>query len=149
MRPLLCALTIAMASVPASAAAQTSVLPPNIAGLWVFEADLPELCSFDGQARLTPTSDPAVFGCELTARQDCPAAGVTYVVEQSCRASIEDNTTVIIQSEIRTFLEGEPTPAYTPDDFELRIQDGSTLIGLLHGHGRFPALWRRADGAIS
>ena len=31
-----------------------SVLPPNLAGLWSFEADVQSFCTFNGQARLIP-----------------------------------------------------------------------------------------------
>ena len=128
--------------------AQTKTLPPNIAGLWNFEAQLPDICDFDGTARLTPTENPAEFGCELTARQHCPDFDVTYVVEQQCTATIVDDG-VIIQSTIVNFLEGVPSINYQPDNFVLTITDPSTMTGKLFGSEEFPAEWRRANGAIS
>ena len=132
----------------ASSAAHAQTLPPNIAGLWNFEAQLPDVCDFDGTARLTPTQDPAEFGCELTARQYCPEFDVTYVVEQTCTASIVEEG-VIVQSTIVNFIEGEPSVNYRPDNFILTITDASTMTGKLFGSEEFPAEWRRANGAIS
>lgn len=133
---------------PAPALAQPGDLPPNIAGLWTFEAQVHDICTFDGQARLIPTPDPAHFACELTAQQDCPAANVRYVVEQSCEVEI-DNGVATVNSTILTFLEGEPSRSYLPDNFQLVIEDESTLSGVLIGSGAYPAEWRRAEGAIS
>ncbi|MGB3625413.1 MAG: hypothetical protein WA989_06290 [Henriciella sp.] len=130
-------------------AAQTSApLPPNLSGLWTFEADVQQICSFTGQARLIPRDDPSSYGCELTARQDCPAVDVTYTVEQTCTADVEDGV-LTVRSTIVNFLEGSPTGNYLPDNFQLRIEDASTLNGVLLGTGAYPAIWRRAEGAIS
>lgn len=125
-----------------------SVLPPNLAGLWSFEADVQSFCTFNGQARLIPTEDPATFDCELTAQQECSSVDVRYVVEQSCTVEIEDNV-AIVQSRIENFLEGEPTSNYVPDNFQLLIRSESHLEGILVGVGAYPAEWRRAEGAIS
>lgn len=121
---------------------------PNIAGLWTFEAQLPDPCSFTGQARLVGSGEPGTYRCELTARQHCPSIGVTYVVEQSCSVTEEDGA-VTVQSTIRNFLEGEPTPNYLPDHFQLDIDDPASMSGLLVGSSLYPAIWRRASGAIS
>ena len=121
---------------------------PVLTGTWVFEADLNEACTFDGQARLMPTETKGEYGCELTARQDCPAIDVTYVVEQSCRASVEEGV-LTVRSEIRNFLQGEPSAFYTPDNFQLRIESESRMDGVLVGADIYPAVWQRADGAIS
>ncbi|WP_300395717.1 hypothetical protein [Henriciella sp.] len=143
------ALSVLMAVTPAAPVlAQTDTLPPNLAGLWTFEADLNDICRFNGQARLIPTEDPLNFDCELTAEQDCPAAGVRYVVEQSCAVEIDEDIATVT-STIDTFLAGEPTENYLPDNFQLRIQSESHLQGVLLGSGAFPAEWRRAEGAIS
>lgn len=138
---------LALLALPASAQA-SEPLPPNLSGLWNFEAHVQPICTFTGQARLIPQDDPASFDCELTARQDCPAVDVTYTVEQTCTATIEDGV-LSVRSTIVNFLEGEPTQSYLPDHFELRIEDESTLDGVLLGSGAYPAIWRRAEGAIS
>ncbi|WP_084398643.1 hypothetical protein [Henriciella aquimarina] len=124
-------------------------LPPNLAGLWTFEAKLNRVCQFHGQARLTPTGDPARFGCELTAEQDCPSLDVHYVVEQSCTAVITEDETLRVTSTIETFLQGPPSRNYLPDNFDLEIRTASHLEGLLVGPDIYPAEWRRAEGAIS
>ncbi|MEM5516854.1 hypothetical protein WNY37_07820 [Henriciella sp. AS95] len=121
---------------------------PNIAGLWTFEAEVHPICSFSGQARLMPGDTPDTYGCELTARQDCPSVDVLYTVEQSCTATVEDDV-LSVQSTIVNFLEGEPSEAYLPDHFQLVIKDASTMDGILIGSGAYPAIWRRAEGAIS
>lgn len=145
-RPLI-ALCLLIGARPAPVLAQSS-LPPNLAGLWAFEAKLPNICSFNGQARLIPTSDPAFFECELTAEQDCPGADVRFVVEQSCTVDIEDGVATV-HSTIERFLAGEPTRSYLPDNFQLDIRSESHLEGVLIGSGAYPAEWRRAEGAIS
>ncbi|RIJ25936.1 hypothetical protein D1224_02125 [Henriciella barbarensis] len=126
----------------------TPATEPVLAGTWVFEADLNKACTFDGPARLMPTETEGEYGCELTARQDCPAIDVTYVVEQSCRASVEEDV-LTVRSEIRNFLQGEPSAFYTPDNFQLRIESESRMDGVLVGADIYPAVWQRADGAIS
>ena len=120
----------------------------NIAGLWTFEADLPEPCSFNGQARLVASGEAGTYRCELTARQHCPDIGGTYVVEQSCEGMEEDGA-VTVQSTVRNFLEGAPMPNYLPDHFQLDIDDPASMSGLLIGSSLYPAIWRRANGAIS
>ncbi|MEQ9317221.1 MAG: hypothetical protein RLN72_15315 [Henriciella sp.] len=147
IRALLSLAIMAAGSAPALAQSATP-LPPNLAGLWNFEAEVQPICSFTGQARLIPQADPASFGCELTARQDCPAADVTFTVEQTCTARIEDGE-LTVRSTIVNFLEGAPTAFYLPDNFQLEIKDESTLDGVLLGSGAYPAIWRRAEGAIS
>lgn len=133
-------------AVPLSSAAED--MPPNLSGIWNFEAQVQSICSFTGQARLIPNDDPATYRCELTARQDCPAADVLYTVEQSCSASVEEGV-LTVESSIESFLEGEPTSNYLPDNFQLVVKDEATLDGFLLGTGAYPAIWRRADGAIS
>ena len=140
---------LALATGPAALGQEeTPKAAPILAGTWVFEADLNEACAFDGQARLMPTETEGEYGCELTARQDCPAIDVTYVVEQSCRASVEEDV-LTVRSEIRNFLQGEPSAFYTPDNFQLRIESDSRMDGVLVGADIYPAVWQRADGAIS
>jgi hypothetical protein len=127
---------------------QTTEPAPNIAGIWMFEAEVHPVCSFSGQARLMPGDDPDRYDCELTARQDCPSADVLYTVEQSCSASV-DGDQLTVFSTIVNFLEGEPTDSYLPDHFQLVIKDASSMDGVLLGSGAYPAIWRRAEGAIS
>lgn len=134
-------------ALPATGQSRTP-LPPNLAGLWSFEADLETICTFNGHARLMPTGDPAKFDCELTAEQDCPAVDVHYIVQQSCSVDITDGVATV-RSTIENFLVGEPTTGYLPDNFQLVIHDESHLEGVLLGSGAYPAEWRRAEGAIS
>ena len=75
-------------------------------------------------------------------------ADVRYVVEQSCRVDV-NNDIATVTSSVRTFLEGEPTENYLPDNFQLVIRDRAHLEGILLGSGAYPAEWRRAEGAIS
>ena len=143
---------LALSSAPASArqddAAEAAEAAPDIAGNWMFEADLRQACSFGGQARLMPTDTPGTYDCELTARQHCPTIDTTYVVAQSCTVSVEGED-IMVRSRIETFLEGEPTAFYTPDSFQLRLDSPSLMSGLLLGADIYEAEWRRADGAIS
>lgn len=121
---------------------------PDLAGLWTFEAELDPVCRFNGQARLMPTGNPDKYDCELTAEQDCPSAGIRYVVEQSCHVNVKAET-VAVESTIETFLEGAPTQNYLPDNFTLVIRNASHLEGILVGSSAYPAEWHRAKGAIS
>lgn len=149
MRRTLAALILLCAGGLPGAGAQTGMdAPPNLAGLWSFEADLNTVCTFTGQARLIPTRDPLRFDCEMTAEQVCRSVDVHYVVEQSCEVEIADDT-VTVFSTVQSFLRGEPTANYLPDNFQLLIRDESSLDGYLIGTGGYPARWRRAEGAIS
>lgn len=131
-----------------AAYAEETVAPENLSGLWTFEAKVDPICRFTGQARLQPTDDPARFDCELTARQACPSVDILYVVEQSCTVTLE-NGVASVESSIVGFLEGEPTPNYLPDHFQLAVENAAHLKGILLGSNAYPAEWRRAEGAIS
>lgn len=141
-------LSAAILAAPFAQAEPGDAPSPNIAGLWTFQAQLPNTCSFDGQARLAREQASGDYRCELTARQHCPSVAVTYVVEQTCKVA-QDGASITIQSTIVNFLEGDPTPYYTPDHFKLTIDDPDTMSGKLIGTSIYPALWRRANGAIS
>ncbi|MEL6257661.1 MAG: hypothetical protein AAFQ67_01200 [Pseudomonadota bacterium] len=126
-------------------AAQTS----DVTGVWSFEAEIGADCSFVGQAQFTSTVEETVYGCALTARQSCPDIGLDMVVAQDCRAE-RDGDTLMIVSEIREFLKGDPTPFYYPDNFALEIQSSDRMTGwLLWAENSEPAEFVRDIGAIS
>ena len=141
-------IVLAAASLFGVPVADAEAPTPNLSGLWTFEAELGPVCRFTGQARLTPAETPGEYGCELTARQDCPSVDVLYVVEQSCTFTVEDDIATV-QSSILGFLQGQPTENYLPDNFKLVVEDRAHLKGVLIGSNTFPAEWRRAEGAIS
>ena len=117
-----------------------------VTGLWAFESLTHDQCNFTGTAQIYATQTPDLYGCELTARQDCPMG--LWVVRQSCMAErIGDQLT--IQSEIEEFLEGEPTPAYWPDNFVLKIRSNDRMSGTLVSHGRHATEFTRQMVGIS
>lgn len=148
MRPAICLLSLLVAAPVALSQATEADRSTNIAGLWAFEAELPDPCSFTGQARLVASGEPGRYRCELTAQQHCPSIDVTYVVEQSCSVT-QDGDSVTVQSTIVNFLEGEPTPNYTPDHFQMDIETPASMSGVLIGSSIYPAIWHRASDAIS
>jgi len=54
-----------------------------------------------------------------------------------------------ITSRIEEFLEGEPTPNYWPDNFELTIESGTRMTGDLISHGVYASEFARPAEGIS
>ncbi|MEO0785646.1 MAG: hypothetical protein AAFY10_08085 [Pseudomonadota bacterium] len=127
---------------------EDSAVRHSITGSWTFKSYTGDACDFGGVARLSnPTSD-GVYDCELTARQVCPVVGVEWVVRQSCIANRTDDR-LIIRSTIEEFIVGEPTPAYWPDNFVLKIRSGDLMTGSLVSHGSHASEFTRQIEGIS
>lgn len=119
---------------------------PIIAGNWVFKSFTYDACEFGGIARLTPSGEENTFTCELTARQTCP--NIEWVVRQSCVAH-RTGDQLVIRSEIEEFITGPETDSYWPDNFILKIHDGSRMTGSLVSHGSHATEFTRQAEGIS
>lgn len=126
----------------------SSTKPANISGQWTFKAYTYDSCDFGGVAELSTTEEPGVYACELTARQVCPINEIEWVVRQSCIATRTDDR-LTIRSTIEEFLVGEPTPAYWPDNFILKIRSSDRMTGSLISHGTHASEFTRQVGGIS
>ena len=145
MKPLIALLALCAVAMPV----QAQEPAPNIAGVWTFEAQIGNGCSFSGQATVQRKKKTSRYVCELTARQSCPLIDIEYLVAQTCKMTVTGNQ-VSVRSEIKEFLQGEESPSYYPDSFTLTIRDASTMFGaLLSPYGASRAQWRRAEGGIS
>lgn len=148
MKYVLAALS-ALAFLPITAAAEEDTPTANIAGMWVFVANIGNACTFTGQATLTPSEDDRNHTCEITARQSCPSLGIEYLVRQRCVATITGQQ-VSVRSKIEEFLEGDASANYFPDNFSLFIQDTTRMNGaLISGGNANQAVWTRPEGGIS
>lgn len=118
----------------------------DITGAWSFVSDPTYAgCSLRGEVFIRPSDDPDTFTCEMVANDVCPDVW-TYRAEQSCVAT-RDGDALVIQSRIETV---EPaTDRYLPDNFVLRIIDGSYMTGKLHSAMTTRADFYRQDGPIS
>jgi len=143
IRTLLLSLVLA-ASSAGSALADGAL--PNIAGSWAFKSWTYSQCEFSGIANFSATNEPGVYGCEITARQTCPA--VTWVVRQSCTAR-QSAERITITSTIEEFLEGPVSDQYWPDNFVLSISGPDRMSGSLISHGVHPSEFTRTRGAVS
>ena len=148
MRHLLAALgAMAVVLAPSAAAQDAGADRPDISGSWTFVAKIEPACTFTGTARLTPTDEPDVYDCELTANQFCEP-DFDYAVRQTCIARRTGNQ-LSIRSEIAEFLKGEPTPFYYPDNFTLSIKSGDRMFGALVSSSSFAAEFIRSEEGIS
>ncbi|MEM9739233.1 MAG: hypothetical protein AAF829_05135 [Pseudomonadota bacterium] len=155
MRPILASLFVLASAMigPSMAMAQaheTEQAPEahSIVGAWNFRSFTGDTCDFGGVAHLRAPDPSGVYPCELTARQVCSAANIEWVVRQSCIANRTDNR-LIIRSTIEEFLVGDPTPAYWPDNFVLKIRSGDLMTGTLVSHGSHASEFTRQVEGMS
>lgn len=144
---------LALLGVSSTASAQTqepdaSEQVFSITGAWNFRSYTGDACEFGGVAHLRTPDATGAYPCELTARQVCPLNNVEWVVRQSCVANRTDNR-LIIRSTIEEFIVGEPTPAYWPDNFVLKIQSSNRMTGSLVSHGSHASEFTRQVEGIS
>lgn len=119
----------------------------DISGHWTFATGpYHVVCTMTGEVTLSPTSDPDVFEGELVAWEAC-AGRPRFEAVQSAVA-VRDGDGLTITSTLVTVT---PTSdLYWPDNFELRIVNGSLMLGeLLSGTIVAKAQFRRADGPIA
>lgn len=141
---LLAAAAVASAG-PALAQDEPASDEADIVGFWSFSAETYEQCSFRGEAMISAGPSDELYLCELTATDSCADAW-SYTAEQTCVATREGDL-LSIKSRI-TSVE-PPTDLYLPDDFLLRIIDGSLMEGELHSSGTTRARFVRTNGPIS
>jgi hypothetical protein len=142
IRTISAALIILALSAPAQADEAA-----NVAGRWVFTAQIGMGCDFGGQAFLKQIS-PDRYEGELTATQSCVDLPEDYIVRQECEASrLGDQLS--IRCTVVEFMNGFSSEFYYPDNFTLTIASSERMHGALVSASTAPAVWQRNDGGIS
>lgn len=147
MRPTRATTAAATALLFASVALAQDDSRADILGAWSFEAAIvhDESCSFTGEVFIRRGASPDHYLCEMVAHDVCPGSWA-FRAEQSCTA-MRSGDQLTIKSRI-TNLE-PPAGNYLPDDFQLRIVDGSLMLGELRSAMVASARFTRAPGPIS
>jgi len=118
----------------------------GLVGAWTITTDRrdPE-CSLNGTAQISMT-DTGGYTCELVMRDYCAGAW-DGIIRQSCQ--ISGTTDMIsVDSTVLEALHG-PLAGYSPDNFDLSLQEDGSLQGTLRSYGRYAAIWRRVYDGIS
>ncbi len=147
MRPTRATFAAAAALAFAGAALAQDDLRPDILGSWAFEAAVvhDESCTFTGEVLIRRGVSPDHFLCEMVANDVCPG-NWAFRAEQTCTAT-RSGDQLSIQSRIVTL--DPPSGNYLPDNFELRIVDGSLMLGELRSAMTASARFYRTMGPIS
>lgn len=121
-------------------------LPLNIAGAWTVTTERTARgCSLNGTAQISITQSGG-YTCELIMRDYCPGSW-DGIIRQSCEISITGET-IHVDSTVLEALHG-PLAGYSPDNFDLQMNDEGSLVGHLRSYGQYPAIWRRVFDGIS
>ena len=126
--------------------------PDDILGAWKF-ATKPYnqgRCIMTGTMVLSPDPQENVYGCELTAVEECTMWGKS-VVAQSCTARRFGNQ-VSVRSTIEQMLESKPLAegmTYVPDNFALTVTSSNRMYGSLISAATAPAEFIRDLDGIS
>ncbi|MEL6244255.1 MAG: hypothetical protein AAFQ21_06115 [Pseudomonadota bacterium] len=143
----------ALALIAGPAAADAD--PEDVLGAWTFQTQpyRSGACSMSGTMHLSPAPEAGVYGCELTAVEECVGWGRSVVV-QSCTARRFGNQ-VSVRSVIEQMLESKfdedehPGLGYVPDNFALTIQDPMRMYGALISAVSAPVEFRRSVEGVS
>lgn len=156
-RHTLCAslgLAILLALATPTARADAGDDPSDVLGAWSFKTVPYRFgqCTMTGTMHLSPDPEDGVYGCELTAHEDCADVGRT-LVRQACTARRFGNQ-VSVRSRIVEFLETEHAIEgvevnYYPDNFALTVQSAERMYGALVSAISAPVEFRRIVDGIS
>lgn len=123
-------------------------------GVWEFRTDIRDKgCSISGIMTIEPSvPGTSVRGCSFVSAETCGALDMEPVkMEQSCRI-IQQDTFLIIRSEvIASLTEGRGIAGYLPDHFSVRPTEPGRMAGTWHdrNYSDLVEFWRTEGGATS
>ena len=114
----------------------------DITGAWAFETHVygPH-CQLSGSMMIRPSG--AGFSCVFTAQERCQ--DITVKAQETCEAKRDGEAMTIIAHVNRV----APQVGYEPDNFELTIQSGSYMKGMLRSFHSAPVDFFRGDAPVS
>jgi hypothetical protein len=116
----------------------------NVTGAWSFKTQQYDGgCVMTGQLTVERKAKGAAHVCKITAHETCP--GISIKADQNCTLTERDGKVRIAS----TIVKVEPALGYTPDDFELRLESSSRMIGELRSADVAPVMFYRGDTPIS
>jgi hypothetical protein len=148
MRALVFAMGLAVAlpaaaQKPAPAGAQSGAKSANITGGWSFITQTySNGCRMSGQMTLRP-SPAGKHACTFTTQEKCN--DITVHAKESCEA-VRDGGKLTIKSTVNAV---DPKVGYEPDDFELTIENGARMTGMMRSFNSAPVEFFRGDAPIS
>lgn len=148
LRSACLALVLVLAAAPAGAQDDGSeAASADISGFWRFSTGpYHTLCTMTGEITLAPTADPDVFQGDMVAWEAC--AGRPRFEAKQTAVVIREGADLTITSTLESVE--PPSELYWPDNFVLRIMNGSLMIGELHSADILAkAQFRRGDGPIA
>jgi hypothetical protein len=124
-------------------AAQQKAAPANITGAWAFQTEkYAGGCQMSGTMMIT--ADPhGRHLCTFIAREQCP--DIVATAKESCIAE-RDGGKLKITSKVGSV---QPSVVYDPDNFELTIDNGSHMSGMMRSFNSAPVEFFRGDARVS
>ena len=135
--PILCLLALAAAPVFATPKAA------DVSGAWAFETQTyGSHCQLSGSMMIRPAGKD--YACTFTAQERC--SDITVKAQESCEAKrLPDGSFNIIA----TVNKVSPQVGYEPDNFELKIESGAHMTGMLRSFHSAPVDFFRGDAPVS
>ncbi|MGE3303436.1 MAG: hypothetical protein AB7M12_10010 [Hyphomonadaceae bacterium] len=116
---------------------------PSIAGQWAYETDVyANGCKMTGLMTIKPDA-AGRHACVFESREQCP--DISVVAQESCLAQRQGDV-LTIKSAVHAV---KPQVGYDPDDFDLKIESGSRMTGMMRSFHSAPVIFRRGDAPIS
>ena len=139
IRPLLFALILAA---PALALANPAAKPADITGAWAFTTQkYGDSCKLSGTVVVKPAGKS--FSCTMAAQEIC--RDIKVRAKETCAATRKGDDLIIKASVVSV----DPDVGYVPDDFELKVQSGSYMKGMLRSFHSAPVDFYRGDAPVS
>jgi hypothetical protein len=143
MRALVFAAALAVA-LPATAQKPASgSKSANITGAWSFlTQSYAKGCRMSGQMRLAPSSS-GKHACTFSTEERCP--DIVVRAKETCEA-VREGGKLTIKSTVDSV---DPQVGYDNDDFELTIQNGALMTGMMRSFNSAPVEFFRGDAPVS
>lgn len=143
MRVLVFAAALA-AALPATAQKPAAgAKSANITGAWNFQTQTySNGCRMSGVMSVRP-SPGGKHACTFQTEEKCN--DITVRAKESCEA-VRDGGKLTITSKVGAV---DPKVGYDPDDFELTIQNGARMTGMMRSFNSAPVEFFRGDAPVS
>jgi hypothetical protein len=115
----------------------------NIGGAWNFVTQsYANGCRMSG-VMMIRQSNTGKYSCTFQTEEKCP--DITVRAKEACEA-VRDGGALKITSKVTSV---EPQVGYDPDNFELTIQNGARMTGMMRSFNSAPVEFFRGDAPVS
>jgi hypothetical protein len=143
MRALVFAAALAAALPAAAQKPASGSKVASITGAWSFlTQSYANGCRMSGQMRLAPSSS-GKHACTFSTEEKCP--DIVVHAKETCEA-VREGGKLTIKSKVGSV---DPQVGYDPDDFELTIQNGARMTGMMRSFNSAPVEFFRGDAPVS